>query len=428
MLQKYFSALNVKQFAALSTTPNISHKTKPKTAVVMLNMGGPPGKEYVHDFLLRLFSDKEIIDLPAQSYLSRFIAKRRSPKIIKQYDQIGGGSPIKEWTTKQGNWMINHLDSISPETAPHKLYIGFRYVHPLTETTINQVESDDVERVVAFSQYPQFSCATAGSSFNAIARHYASVRGTFTGVETIEPPSVCNGSQMAIWSFIDRWPLFPPLITAFADHIKQKMMSISDPKERQQTVLLFSAHSIPLSVVNRGDPYPAEVAATVHAVMKLLRFQWPFRLVWQSKVGPAAWLGPSTQDTLHGLARLGYHHAMLIPIAFTSDHIETLYEMDVEYCTEVAKKAGMTRVHRAAALNDNAVFMKGLAELVAKHLRRGEPCSRQYFLRCPMCTNSHCASTRQFLKQDESRLVKWTRSHFPLTGNAETRTTHGLLV
>ncbi|KAA0189351.1 ferrochelatase mitochondrial [Fasciolopsis buskii] len=323
----------------------------------MLNMGGPSGKEYVHDFLLRLFSDKEIIDLPAQS-LSRLIAKRRSPKIIKQYEEIGGGSPITEWTTKQGNWMIQHLDTISPETAPHKLYIGFRYVHPLTEATINQVESDDVERVVAFSQYPQFSCTTAGSSFNTIARHYASTRGTFTGVETVQPPPVCNGSQMAIWSFIDRWPLFPPLIMAFAEHIEQKLMLISDPKERQQTVLLFSAHSIPLSVVNRGDPYPVEVAATVHAVMKSLRFQWPYRLVWQSKVGPAAWLGPSTQDALHGLARLGYHHAMLIPIAFTSDHIETLYEMDVEYCTKVAKKAGMARVHRVPALNDNIIFME----------------------------------------------------------------------
>ncbi|VDP87099.1 unnamed protein product [Echinostoma caproni] len=183
MLAKYVNALTLRTGPHLRGFSTKQQNSRPKTAVIMLNMGGPSSKEYVHDFLLRLFSDKEIIDLPAQS--------------------------------------------------------------------------DGVERAVAFSQYPHFSCTTSGSSFNAIARHYTSTQGTFTGVETVEPPTLSGGTKKTIWSLIDRWPLFQPLVTAFADHIKHKLMSIEDPQERERVVLLFSAHSIPLSVVNRGDPYPA---------------------------------------------------------------------------------------------------------------------------------------------------------------------------
>lgn len=115
---------------------------------------------------------------------------------------------------------------------------------------------DGVERVVAFSQYPQYSCATSGSSLNAIVRHYESEEKTFNGVESIELPSVQNKSPGPIWSFIDRWPVFPPLVNSFANKILGELQSINDETERANTVLIFSAHSVPLSVVNRGDPYP----------------------------------------------------------------------------------------------------------------------------------------------------------------------------
>ncbi len=101
--------------------------------------------------------------------------------------------------------------------------------------------------------------------------------------------------------------------------------------ERNNVIILFSAHSLPMSVVNRGDPYPQEVGATVHAVMEKLNFSNPYRLVWQSKVGPAAWLGPDTAGTLEGLGKRGVKNVLMVPIAFTSDHIETLYELDLEY-------------------------------------------------------------------------------------------------
>lgn len=342
--------------------------------------------------------------------------------IVKQYAAIGGGSPITHWTQIQGSFLIHQLDKLSPSSAPHKLYIGFRYAHPLVESVINELENDAIERVVAFSQYPQFSCTTSGSSFNAVARHYASRIGTFTGVEHIEAPASQRGGFRPIWSFIDRWPVYPPLVNAFAQHISQVLDAIEDPADLESTVLLFSAHSIPMSVVDRGDSYPQEVAATVHAVMSALNFRWPYRLVWQSKVGPASWLGPSTHDALHGLARLGYRHVVLVPIAFTSDHVETLYEMDVEYCQEVALKAGMDRVLRAPALNSNKTFMQGLAQLVAQHLNSGELCTRQYLLRCPLCINPACGVTRNFLLSGKNRLKQWTLEY--LRTRTETDISH----
>lgn len=388
---------------------------KPKTGILLLNMGGPQSKNDVYSFLTRLFSDKEIFRLPFQKTLSKLIAKRRSPMIERQYSVIGGGSPITFWTQVQGRRMVEYLDKTSPTTAPHKFYVGFRYVHPLLESSINEMERDGVERAIAFSQYPQYSCTTSGSSLNAVVQHYQSNSKTFTGVEYVDPPKLRNGIPGPVWSFIDRWPVFPALVSAFAELIVKELHKVEDPNERQQTVLLFSAHSIPMYVVNRGDPYPQEVAATVHAVMQLLNFKWPYRLVWQSKVGPVSWLGPTTKSALHGLARLGYRHAILVPIAFTSDHIETLYEMDVEYCSMVAKKSGMVSVRRTPALNDNVIFTTGLGELVVQHLRSSQPCTTQFLLRCPLCTNPSCARTRDFILAQDEKLKQWTDVVSPST-------------
>jgi ferrochelatase len=139
------------------------------------------------------------------------------------------------------------------------------------------------------------------------------------------------------WQVIDRWPVQPKLVKAFAHLISNSIASSSSSAAASKNtntdlpVILFSAHSLPMAVVNRGDPYPHEVAATVSAVMRSLPKQYPHRLVWQSKVGPAAWLGPRTDDAIKGLAEKGHRNIIIVPIAFTSDHIETLYELDMEY-------------------------------------------------------------------------------------------------
>ncbi|XP_053557119.1 ferrochelatase, mitochondrial [Bombina bombina] len=359
-------------------------KRKPKTGILMLNMGGPETLEDVHDFLLRLFLDKDLMSLPAQSKLGPFIAKRRTPKIQEQYSKIGGGSPIKKWTAMQGEGMVKLLDELSPATAPHKYYIGFRYVHPLTEAAIEEMENDHIERAIAFTQYPQYSCSTTGSSLNAIYRYYRSK----------------EAKPKMKWSIIDRWPTHPLLIQCFADHIK-KELNMFPADKREEVVILFSAHSLPMAVVNRGDPYPQEVGATVQKVMEKLGFSNTYRLVWQSKVGPMAWLGPQTSDAIKGLAERGKKNILLVPIAFTSDHIETLYELDIEYAQVLANECGVENIRRSESLNGNPLFSKALADLVLSHLKSNEICSKQLTLRCPMCVNPVCGETKSFFKNLE---------------------------
>nr|XP_017199692.2 ferrochelatase, mitochondrial isoform X2 [Oryctolagus cuniculus] len=332
---------------AQSTKPQVQpEKRKPKTGILMLNMGGPETLGEVHDFLLRLFLDRDLMTLPVQSKLGPFIAKRRTSKIQEQYRRIGGGSPIKMWTSKQGEGMVKLLDELSPHTAPHKYYIGFRYVHPLTEEAIEEMERDGLERAIAFTQYPQYSCSTTGSSLNAIYRYYNGA-----------------GKKPAMrWSTIDRWPTHPLLI----------------------------------QVVNRGDPYPQEVGATVHRVMERLGYSNPYRLVWQSKVGPMPWLGPQTDETIRGLCERGRKNILLVPIAFTSDHIETLYELDIEYSQVLAKECGVENIRRAESLNGNPLFSKALADLVHAHIQSDELCSKQWTLGCPLCVNPVCRETKSF--------------------------------
>jgi len=287
----------------------------------MMNLGGPSTQEEVEPFLTRLLSDREIIKIPFQAISGPLIARHRAIKVKKQYTQIGGGSPIRYWTEKQGTLMCQQLDTIHPSTAPHKHYIGFRYADPMTLDSLQQMKKDGVRRVVAFSQYPQYSCSTTGSSLNELHRQLKS----HNMLETFE------------WSVIDRWPSHPLLMKVFAEQIQRALREGFTEAERSRVVLLFSAHSLPMSVVNRGDAYPHEVAATVRRVMEELKFSNLYQIVWQSKVGPTRWLQPATGAAMEGLAKHGYREQLLIPIAFTSDHIETLYEYDILY-SELAKE------------------------------------------------------------------------------------------
>lgn len=354
---------------------------KPKTGILMLNMGGPSTLDEVGDFLSRLFHDKDLIPLPAQKQLAPFIATRRTPKIIEQYRKIGGGSPIRMWTELQGKLMTEILDKTSPESAPHKAYVGFRYANILTEDALVQMENDGVERGIAFTQYPQYSCSTTGSSLNAIFKHYNKL----------------NVPSQIEWSVIDRWPTHPGLIHAFAQTIHDEIEKF--PEEvRDEVVIIFSAHSLPMSVVNRGDPYPQEVAATVQRVMEKLGFSHTYRLCWQSKVGPLPWLGPQTDDAIKGLVKNGNKNILLVPIAFTSDHIETLHELDLEYAEELAEEVGVENIRRSNAMNDNKIFVQALADLVRSHIKSGDACTKQLLLRCPMCVNAMCKKTKDFFK------------------------------
>ncbi|BCR85865.1 ferrochelatase HEM15 [Aspergillus chevalieri] len=366
------------------------------TAMVFMNMGGPSTTDEVEAFLSRLFADGDLIPLGRlQPYLGPLISKRRTPKIQKQYAEIGGGSPIRKWSEYQCTEMCKLLDKINPESAPHKPYVAFRYADPLTEEMYTKLLDDGFGRgrggrAVAFTQYPQYSCSTTGSSLNELWKWRNRLEGKRANGD-MDPTGTVQ------WSVIDRWPTHPGLVEAFAKNIEAQLATYPEEK-RSSAVLLFSAHSLPMSVVNRGDPYPAEVAATVHAVMQRLNFSNPYRLCWQSQVGPSAWLGAQTSDTVQEYVKRGHTDIVLVPIAFTSDHIETLYELDLEVMEDAGHLPG---VKRAESMNGNPVFIEALADIAKTHLRKDEKCSMQMTLRCQGCRSERCLEQKKFFAGEQ---------------------------
>ncbi|EMR63456.1 putative ferrochelatase mitochondrial precursor protein [Eutypa lata UCREL1] len=312
-------------------------------------MGGPSTTSEVGDFLSRLFADADLIPLGRlQNYIGPLIANRRTPKIQKQYAEIGGGSPIRKWSEYQNEEMCKILDKISPETAPHKPYVAFRYANPLTEEMYNRLLADGFGngkggRAVAFTQYPQYSCSTTGSSLNDLWKWRQRLEGKAES-GTIQ------------WSVIDRWPVHPGLVEAFASNIEKTLAEYPEDR-RNEVVLLFSAHSLPMTV---------------------------------------PWLGPQTQSSVEEYIHKGQKDLVLIPIAFTSDHIETLYELD----KEVIGETGHTdTVKRVESLNGNPIFIEALANLAKSHLDGGVACSHQMGLRCPGCKSERCVESKKFFAE-----------------------------
>ena len=372
----------VRPFSPPSPPSNIS-TTAPKTGIVMLNLGGPATLDDVQPFLLELFADREIIQLPFQRWLGPLIARRRTPKVRGLYAGIGGGSPILRYTEAQGRGMVARLDQLSPGTAPHKFYVAFRYTRPRSEDALRRMRADGIRRAVAFTQYPQFSCSTTGSSLNELWR--AAAR---TGLR-----------DAFEWSIVDRWPVHPGFIEAMTETVRDGLAQF-EPSDRGKVLILFSAHSLPLDVIDRGDSYPQEVGASVQRVVECLAVSNPYLLAYQSDVGPVRWLGPRTEQVVRSLGAHGQKHVLVVPIAFTSDHIETLSELDREY-GEVAHQAGITHYRRAPALNDRPRFLDALAEIVRDHLESGAPHSTQYPMRCAGCSNPQC---RNILNPVSSRV------------------------
>ena len=415
----------------------------------MLNMGGPSSllgaEDGVQPFLARLFQDGEIIGLPRalQPWLGARIATSRAPRIVEQYRAIGGRSPIGDWTRVQGEAMVRKLHALTAgaaATAPRfKHYTCFRYAPPLTAQCLEEMRRDGVRRAVAFSQYPHFSCTTTGSSLNHLWRE-----------------SLRLGLDGAVeWSLIDRWPTHAGFVAAVARNVARGLARFP-AAVRDDVCVVFSAHSVPMLTVNKGDQYVQEVAATVSAVMDLLRsgratlapaagaggagmeaadaadaavaaepepapgaapvpvppVRAPYVLAWQSKVGFLPWMGPPTSEVLKGLGRQGHRYVLMVPVAFTSDHVETLFEIDVEYRKE-AHEAGFLQVERAPGLNGSDLLTTAQAHLVAEHLGLLAPAavaaaagggappppsptafpaaaSPQYRLNCQGCTNPAC--------------------------------------
>ena len=321
------------------------------TGVVMMHMGGPWTLDDVQPFLHRLFDD--IIELPGGRVLRPLLARARAPRVRRQYEAIGGGSPQRDWAVRQAAAVAAELDAISARTGPHQVYPAFRYAEPSADTVLERMRADGVRRAVAFPQYPHNSATTTGTSLADLWRAVAR-----TGL-----------AEAFDWEVIDRWPTHPAYIDALAETVREGLDGFGWP---DTVPVLFSAHSLPVRTVERGESYPLESAATVRAVMDRLAVPNPYLLSYQSKVGPMRWLGPGTADTVERLAAQGATRVLIVAVSFTCDHVETLWELDVELA-ETARRAGITELRRAPALNDRPAFTHALARIVADRLAVRSP-------------------------------------------------------
>jgi len=317
-----------------------------KIGVVLLNLGGPDSLEAVEPFLYNLFVDPDIINFPGsflfREWLAKLISSKRHPRIQEQYKQIGGKSPLKAHTLEQADLLGKKLN----EKIPAKVYVAMRYWHPFTEEALDAIEKDGIKRVILLPLYPQYSKATTASSVKEWEKQLK-LRDDSPKLET---------------KLIEHYYDFPPYIDAFVERINQSFEKF--PAEKRDSVhILFSAHGTPMKLVREGDPYSGHICETVTAVMQRGGWTQPHHLCFQSKVGPQKWLTPSTPKTIEELAAEGVKDMLVVPIAFASDHLETLFEVGIEF-RHLAKERGVEQFEVTLGLNDSDKFIGALAELV----------------------------------------------------------------
>ncbi len=316
-----------------------------KIAVVLFNLGGPDGPDAVEPFLFNLFNDKAIIDLPGivRTPLARLISRRRAPLAQGNYALMGGGSPLLPETRKQADALQESLASALPGDEV-RCFIAMRYWKPFTQETGAQVAAFAPDEILLLPLYPQFSTTTTGSSLKAWREAYSGPGRSRT---------VCC------------WPAGEGFLAAHASLIEQAFEMAGRPSNPR---LLFSAHGLPEKVIKAGDPYQAQIEATAEGVAARLTGAWDWRVSYQSRVGPMKWIGPNTEDEIRAAAREG-RPLVIVPIAFVSEHIETLVELDIEY-GEMAKHEGCPAYIRVPALGVDGGFIAGLAQLALASLQR----------------------------------------------------------
>lgn len=315
---------------------------KKNTAVVLFNLGGPDSLENVRPFLYNLFSDPDIFRFPlafiSQRLFASLASRRRTAEAQANYAAIGGKSPILKNTQKQADALQQALGDDS-----YSVFICMRYWHPMTAEVITTLKREGYEQVILLPLYPQYSTTTTGSSVNEFRRHcrkqhYRPV------IKTIDP-----------WYGQDDYQL------AMVESIKSAAEKLPDSNP-ESIHLLFSAHGLPQKIVDDGDPYEKQIQATYEAMCQ--RLQWPHTsLCYQSRVGPLPWLQPYIQDVLKKLAEKGAKQILVYPVAFVSDHVETLYELGMQYA-ELAGSLGIPHYHVVPALNDHPLLINALRQLV----------------------------------------------------------------
>ncbi len=314
-------------------------------AVLFLQLGGPENLEEVPRFLYRLFSDPDVIRVkPAivRKAIAASIALGRQRASRKLYASIGGGSPIRRLTEEQASGVEALL---SKRARPVTIRVAMNCSAPLVEEVVKELAARGVRRFLALPLYPQYSLTTTKG---ALERAREAVGRFAPGASLTE---MCS------------WPTHPLFVQAHAELIEREIARFPDPRP-EAVHLLFSAHSIPKKLVTKeGDPYASEVESSVREIHSRLGGRSPHSLAYQSKLGPVEWLGPPTLSEIGELARRGHQQVLAVPIAFVTDHVETLYEID-QLFGEEARRVGIPHFRRTPGLNSHPTFLRALEDLI----------------------------------------------------------------
>jgi len=313
-----------------------------KIGVVLFQLGGPDSIEAIEPFLYNLFCDPDIIDFPfariARQPLARLIATRRAKYVAHHYAGIGGKSPLLEFTRRQAVALERELN----RDFDARVAVAMRYWHPFTEEAIRELAMHAADEVVLLPLYPQYSKTTTGSSVNEWNRRFE--------------PNGWNPRTHLVREFFED--------SAYLDSVVQAVnASLSHFDDHADLDIIFSAHSVPLAVIERGDPYQRQIERTVDLVWQKGGWSARRHICYQSKVGASKWLRPSMHETIRNVAAAGSHHVLVVPISFVSDHVETLHEIDIEH-REQAHQLGIHDYRMMPGLNDSPGFIAALGGLV----------------------------------------------------------------
>ncbi len=322
--------------------------TAQKIGVLLFNLGGPETLADVKPFLYNLFSDPDIIRIKSnwlRKTVAWLISTTRTKRSCGYYARIGGGSPLRRITEEQAAALKHHL---AGEGIDVSVYVGMRCWRPTIDEALEAIQREGITHVIVLPLFPQFSVTTTGSCinyFNGLLRQ----RG---------------GAVRA--SYVTRWFDEPLYIQALTEIIRNEIAGFPNP-DPHSIYIVYSAHSIPRRYVDEGDPYLEHTQRTIDLINERLGTKHSWTLSFQSKVGPVKWLDPSTEQVIATLGRRGTEQVLVVPISFVSDHIETLYEIDIQYQQE-AKMSGISHFRRAPALNLNPTFIASLAALVKEQI------------------------------------------------------------
>ncbi len=309
------------------------------TCVVLLNMGGPRNGDEVRPFLKAMFADPDLIQMPLKNVFAPLIVALRTPSARKRYDQLPGGSPLLEITRKQAQRLEQSLNST--DTHHYKVFVGMRYTSPSITDAFDEIKRCGCRNVVGLSMYPQYCRATTGSSIAELER------------------VADRGNHSFSVRIVDRYFDHAGYLEALTATARA---AIDDCQK--EPFVLFSAHGVPQRMVAEGDPYVSETEQTVSGVVDRLGLSpGRYQLAYQSRVGPVRWVGPSSERVIGELKTRGVDELVIVPVSFTAENLETLYDMDI-VLARVAREAGISHVRRAAALNADSAFVDALTNLV----------------------------------------------------------------